>query len=71
VQLRRQCETETSAAVCRLIVGANVSTMRFNDRAGNRQTKSHPGVLGREKAIEEMIEVLWLDARAAVFEGAA
>jgi hypothetical protein len=44
--------------------------MRFNDGAANGQAQSHPSALGREKAIKEMIEILRLDAGAAVFESA-
>jgi len=32
VQLRRQCEAETSAAIGRFIVGSHVSTMRFKPK---------------------------------------
>ena len=71
VQLRRQCEAETRATVGRFIVGSNVSTMRFDDGARNGQAQSHAGVLGREKAVKELIEMLRLDAGAAVFESAA
>src|ERR1700730_14851012 len=71
VQLRRQLEVETSAAMGRFIVGSNVSTMRFDDGARNPQAQSHAGVLGREKAVKEVIEMLRLDAGTAVVESAA
>jgi hypothetical protein len=70
VQLSRQCEAETGAAACRSIVGSNASAMRFNNGTGNGQTKSHPRALGCEETVKEMIEMLRLDARAAVFESA-
>jgi len=71
VQFRRQCEAETSPATGRVIVGPNVTTMRFDDGAAKGQAQSHPGVLGCEEAIKEKIEMLRLDAGAAVFESAA
>jgi hypothetical protein len=45
--------------------------MRFNYGAGDGEAQSHSSVLGCEEAIKEMIEMLRLDARAAVFETAA
>ena len=71
MRLRGQCEAETSAAMGRFVVGSNVSTMRFNDGTRNAQAQSHARVLGREETVEELIEMLRLDAGAAVFEGAA
>src|ERR1700738_5517916 len=53
VQLRRQREVETSAAMGRFIVGSNVSTMPFADGARDGQAEPHAGVLGREKAVKE------------------
>jgi hypothetical protein len=45
--------------------------MCFDDGAAKGQAQSHPGVLGCEEAITEIIEMLRLDAGAAVFESAA
>ena len=39
--------------------------------ARNAQAQSYADILGREKAVKEMIEMFRLDARAAVFESAA
>jgi hypothetical protein len=71
VRPRRQGEAESRATVGRFIVGSNVSTMRFDDGARNGQAQSQAGDLGREKTVKEVIEMLRLDAGAAVFESAA
>ena len=71
VRLRRQREAETSAAMGRFIVGSDASTMRFDDGARNGQAQSHARVLGREKAVEEVIEMGRIDAGPAVLERAA
>src|ERR1700737_5591533 len=46
VQLRRQREVETSAAMGRFIVGSNVSTMRFDDGARDGQAPPLAGPPG-------------------------
>jgi hypothetical protein len=45
--------------------------MRFDDGTRNGQAKSHAGLFGRKKAVKEPIEMLRLDAGAAVLERAA
>ena len=70
MELHWQCEAETSAAIDRFIVASNVTAMRLDDRARNGEAQSHTSILGREKAVKEVIEMLRLDAGAAIFESA-
>ena len=44
--------------------------MRFDNGAADRQTQPHTGVLGGEEAVEQVVEMLRLDAGAAVFKRA-
>ena len=53
------------------VVGRKASAMRFDDGARNGEAKSHAGLLGREKAVKEVVEMVRLDAGAAVFKRAA
>src|SRR4029079_1245215 len=68
---RGQIASDASATVYRFMVGSNVPAMRFDDGARNGQPQSDAAVLGREKAVKQVLEMLRLDAGAAVFERAA
>ena len=43
--------------------------MRFDDRAANRQSHAHPAGLGAEEGTEHPLQIVWLDADAAVLHG--
>jgi hypothetical protein len=45
--------------------------MRFDDRLGDRQTETHAGLPGGEEAVEQALQMLGVDAGAAVSDDAA
>lgn len=67
----RQAERKSCATQGRTIVGTDMTTVRLDDRLGDLQTKAHAGLLGREEAIEQMRQVLGIDAWSAIFDYAA
>ena len=66
----RQFKNEPRAAQCGLVVRSNASIVRFNDRLGDRKTQAHAGFLGRKEAIEQMWQMLRLDAGATILNDA-
>jgi hypothetical protein len=71
VGCRRQREAETRAAEGRLVVCLDLSAMRFDDGSGNGKSHPHATVVGREKTLKELREMIRLDARTAIFQRAA
>ena len=53
------------------VVRRDAPAMGFDDRAADGQTHAHAVWLGREEAVEQAVEVLRDDSRAAVLDGAA
>src|SRR3954469_17432996 len=68
---RRQREAEARAAEGRLVVRPDLSAMRFDDGAGDGKSHAHAAIIGREKTLKELREMIRLDARTAVFQRAA
>src|SRR6476660_6506984 len=66
----RQREAEARAAESRFVVRPDLSAMRFDDGSGNRQSHTHATVVGREKALKELREMIRFDAGTAIFQHA-
>src|SRR3954452_16184269 len=67
----RQREAEARTAEGRLVVRLDLSAMRFDDGSGNGKSHAHAAVVGREKTLKELREMIRLDARTAIFQRAA
>ena len=67
----RQREAEARAAEGGLVVRPDLSAMRFDDGSGNGKSHPHATVVGREKTLKELREMIRLDARTAIFQRAA
>ena len=67
----RQREAEARAAEGGLVVRPDLSAMRFDDGSGNGKSHAHAAVVGREKTLKELREMIRLDARTAIFQRAA
>src|ERR1700754_4853518 len=54
----KQREAEARAAEGGLVVRPDLSTMRFDDGSGNGKSHAHAAVVGREKTLKELREMI-------------
>src|SRR5260221_5632332 len=67
---RREGEVEAGTAMGGFVVRCDAPAVSFDDRPADGEAHAHAGFLGREEAVQEAIETLGSDARAAVLDKA-